>query len=224
MPGSPTRTTKRPYRSTRRRQQAAATRTSTVAAATRLFADRGWSGTAMRDVAAEAGVSVETVYANFGSKTDLLLVAVDVAVVGVTDPEPLSQRREFAALGSGTFAERVDATARMLTEINQRSWGLRRAVVEGAVSEPLLAAKLRYLEERRRANIREGAEMVVGRPVDDDELDLLWVLLGAEVFQTLTQLGGRSVASYQSWLGGWLARLLGDGTRDADRGRQGRRR
>ena len=88
-----------------------------------------------------------------------------------TEPVPLSQRPEFAALGSGSVTDRIDAAARMLTGINRRTWGLRRALHEAAGSEPQLAARLHELERRRRDNIRQGVEMVVGRPVEDDVLD-----------------------------------------------------
>ena len=40
----------------------------------------------MRDIAKDAGVAVETVYANFGSKTELLMTAIDVGVVGDAEP------------------------------------------------------------------------------------------------------------------------------------------
>jgi AcrR family transcriptional regulator len=73
---------RRAYRSARSRQQAAQTRTVVLAAATALFGDRGWSATGMRDVANEAGVAVETVYANFRTKAELLLAAIDVGVLG----------------------------------------------------------------------------------------------------------------------------------------------
>jgi AcrR family transcriptional regulator len=199
---------RRPYRSAHRQQQAAQTRALVLAAATSLFADRGWSATGIRDIAREAGVAVETVYANFRSKTELLLAAIDVGVVGDVEPVPLSQRPEFAALGVGSFADRVAAAARLLTGINQRTWGLRRALSEAAVGEPQLAAKLDELESRRRDNIRQGVEAVVGRPVDNDALDGLWVVLGADAFHLLTGVGGRSVQAYERWLATMIRRLL----------------
>ena len=203
---------RRPYRSTRRQQQAAETRALVLAAATSLFADRGWSATGMRGIAEEAGVSVETVYANFGSKTELLLAAIDVGVVGDTEPIPLSERPEFAALGHGSITDRIEAAARMLTEINRRTWGLRRTLTEAAGGEPQLAAKLHELERRRRDNIRQGVEMVVGRPVEDDVLDGLWVVMGADVFCLLTQVGGRPADDYERWLATTIRRLLSRGT------------
>lgn len=199
---------RRPYRSPRRRQQAAETRALVLAAATTLFADRGWSATGMRDIAKEAGVAVETVYANFGSKTELLVTAIDVGVVGDVDPVPLSQRPEFAALGIGSLAARISAAARLLTGINQRTWGLRRALNQAAGSEPQLATKLHELENRRRDNIREGVEMVVDQPVDDDVLDGLWVVMGADVFYLLTQIGDRPVEDYERWLATTIRRML----------------
>ncbi|MGH9133320.1 MAG: TetR/AcrR family transcriptional regulator, partial [Ilumatobacteraceae bacterium] len=74
--------TRRPYRSTRRKQQAARTRSDVLAAAVRLFAEHGWSGSTLAAIAREADVAVETVYGAFGSKKGLLRAAMDVAVVG----------------------------------------------------------------------------------------------------------------------------------------------
>lgn len=199
---------RRPYRSARRRQQAEETRALVLAAATSLFADRGWSATGMRDIAEEAGVAVETVYASFGSKTDLLLRAIDVGVVGDAEPVALSQRPEFAALGVGSLADRINAAARLLTAINRRTCGLRRALNEAGGSEPQLAAKLHELEQRRRDNIHQGVEIVLDRPVDDDVVDALWAVMGAEVFYLLTQIGGRPVEDYERWLATTIHRLL----------------
>ena len=92
---------KRSYDSPRRRAMAADTRVVVLEAAARLFAERGWSGTSVRDVAREAGVSVETVYASVGSKTKLLTRAIEVGVVGDDEPVPLAERPEFVALGRG---------------------------------------------------------------------------------------------------------------------------
>lgn len=201
---------RRAYQSVRRQQQAAQTRALVLTAATSLFGDRGWSATGIRDIANEAGVAVETVYANFRSKTELLLAAIDVGVVGDAEPVPLSQRPEFAALGVGSFDDRVAAAARLLSGINQRTSGLRRTLGEAAASEPELAARLVELENRRRTNIQQGAEMVLGRPVDDDELDALWAVMGADIFHLLTQIAGRRVDSYEHWLAQIISRLLVD--------------
>src|SRR3712207_5019967 len=63
---------KRPYDSSRRRAQAAATRSDILRAAQRLFETRGYAGTTMEAIAAEAGVALKTVYAAFETKSGLL--------------------------------------------------------------------------------------------------------------------------------------------------------
>jgi AcrR family transcriptional regulator len=199
---------RRAYRSPLRQQQAAETRAAVLAAATALFAARGWSGTGMRDVAREAGVSVETVYANFRSKTDLLMAAIDVGVVGDAAPVPLAERPEFAHLSDGDRADRVAAAARLITGINRRIAGLRRALGEGAASEPELAEKLAEAENRRRTNTKQGLELVTGRAVGDDECDGLWAITGVDVFHLLTGITGWSTSRYESWLTGVLGKLL----------------
>jgi AcrR family transcriptional regulator len=199
----------RTYTSVRRRQQAADTKALVLAAATRLFSERGWAGTGMRDIADEAGVSMVPLYAHFKSKSDLLIAAIDVGVVGDTEAVPLSDRPEFAAMGVGDRTQRITAAARMLTAINQRSWGLRRALVEGAGGDEQLRRRLHQLEARRRANIQAGVELLTGEPASDDLLDAMWVVMGAEPFELLTQVGGRSVEDYERWLAGTIRALVG---------------
>ena len=66
-----------PRRSTRRAQQALATRTDILRAARSLFVQRGYAGTSMADIAAEADVAVQTIYASCGSKGALVIALVD---------------------------------------------------------------------------------------------------------------------------------------------------
>jgi AcrR family transcriptional regulator len=199
---------RRTYNSDRRRRQAEETRELVVAAATRLFGERGWSATGMRDVAKEAGVSVETVYANFRSKGDLLVAAVDVGVVGDAAAVPLAERREFAALADGSSAERVAAAARLLTAINRRTAGLRGALTEAAGGDASLRARLHELETRRRETSRVGIGLVVGGPVPDLLLDQLWVVTGVDAYLLLTRHGGHGDDDYEAWLGATIQALL----------------
>jgi AcrR family transcriptional regulator len=64
---------KRGYDSSRRQRQAAQTRADILAAARRLFAERGYAATTIEAIAAQAEVSEATVYAGFGSKRGILL-------------------------------------------------------------------------------------------------------------------------------------------------------
>jgi AcrR family transcriptional regulator len=199
----------RPYRSPRREQQAAQTRSAILDAAGRLFAESGWAGTGMREVARAAGVSVETVYANFPSKNDLLIAVLDVAVVGDTAPQPLDQRPEFTALASGTRRERVTAAARLVVGVHQRTAGVHRALHEAAASDEERDRKLRESEERRRADVEQGLSAVTGRAPTREERDGLWALLSVEVYHLLTGLSGWTAREYETWVADAIDRLLG---------------
>ena len=199
---------RRPYRSPRRELQAAETRAMVLAAAAGLFGERGWAATGMRDVARAAGVSVETVYASFRSKSDLLMAAIDVAVVGDTEPVPVDQRPEFAALGSGTRQQRARAAARLVTGINQRTAGVVLALREAAASDTELAQRMREREQGRRVNVEQGAALVAGRAITPEECDGLWAVLAVEVYHLLTDLRGWTPQQYENWLAGVIDRLL----------------
>src|SRR5260370_21567429 len=83
---------KRRYDATRRREQAAENRRRITAAAAELFAARGYAGTSLSEIAAGAGVAVQTVYAAFGTKVNLLKNAIDVSLAGDHAPVPMTSR------------------------------------------------------------------------------------------------------------------------------------
>jgi TetR/AcrR family transcriptional regulator of autoinduction and epiphytic fitness len=84
--------TKRKYVSHRRQAQARETQSQIVQASRRLFIERGYTGTTIEQIAVEAGVAVETVYATFGSKRAVLSRLVGASVVGDNEPVPLLER------------------------------------------------------------------------------------------------------------------------------------
>jgi AcrR family transcriptional regulator len=214
---------RRRYQSQRRAEQTAQTRTALLQTARELFGERGWAATGMRDVAARAGVAVETIYANVGSKTDLLLAALDITVVGDDLPIPLADRPEFAALGRGSLAQRARAAARLVRGINERTYGMQKALREAAAGDTELAGRLGEVDRRRRVNVTDGARLVAGRAVTDLERDGLWAVLSVEVFELLVHRSGWSGARYEQWLADTIIRLLDGGRRrnEADRARAG---
>src|SRR4051794_14401270 len=92
---------KRRYDSTRRREQAQENRRRILAAAHELFVTKGYGSTTIAEVAAAAGVAVETVYAAFRNKITVLHRVWDVAVGGDERDVHLLDRPEMRAV----FAE-----------------------------------------------------------------------------------------------------------------------
>lgn len=210
MKPTPSTAPKRRYRSNRRAAQAARTRADIVAAATRLFIERGYTGTSIAAVAAAADVAAETVYVTFQTKSALLLSVVDVAIAGDTRPASLEQRPEFLRLAHGSRSERIARAAQIITDISQRAATVDQVLREAAGSDPELAAVVADREGGRRDVLGRGMELVLGRPLDPTTLDGLWAVCSDQLYLILTRQGGWSPAQYRAWLGETLDRLTND--------------
>jgi AcrR family transcriptional regulator len=75
------------------RQELAAEETQRVIiqAATRLFLKRGYYATSIAQIAATAGVAVQTIYNSIGSKRDVLSRVLDHAAAGDRAPQPVPE-------------------------------------------------------------------------------------------------------------------------------------
>jgi AcrR family transcriptional regulator len=131
------------YRSARREKQAQSTRDDIVRAARTLFAERGYAGTSMNDIAAAADVAVPTIYASCGSKRELLLALLD-RIDEEADVPALNERMGQAR----TAQEVIAAGARLTRQINERCGDIIAALVSAAQVEPDVAEAL--TEGRRR--------------------------------------------------------------------------
>lgn len=195
----------RTYRSPRRALQAHETRVAVLAAARASFAEKGWAGTSIRDVAAAAGVSVETVYGSVGAKSALFAAAYDGAIAGDDDPTPIAERPAWRAMEAGaTFEERAGAAADLIAGIMQRSHQLERTLREGAASHPAMAALLAEDESNRRFDTRRGLAIVLQRPVSDEESDLFCAYTSPEVYDALVVRWGWSPERYRVQIVQWF--------------------
>jgi len=164
----------------------------------------------MRGVAREAGVAMETVYAGFGSKRQLLAAVMDVAVVGDDLPIPLAQRDFALELGVGTRKERVAKAAGMSAAISARTWDLVQALIQGSATDTELARRRADLDERRRREITRYFEQVASRPATLEQLDEVWLLTSAEVFHMLVHRSGWTPEQHEQWLADRLMGITSD--------------
>jgi AcrR family transcriptional regulator len=88
----------RRYSSEVRARQAARTRRRVLAAARALFADNGYAGTTVAQIARRAKVSLDTVYAGVGRKPDLLLAVIDMTLGSADEPIQAEQRAYVKAI------------------------------------------------------------------------------------------------------------------------------
>lgn len=198
---------KRRYRSAVREESARRTRRSIVAAATDLFAARGYIATSLADVAARAGVARPTVFASFGSKPALLRAVLDQALAGDDEPVPVGERPWFRPVWDApTQAGVLDAYATVCRLIAARAARMFEVVRRAADSSPEVDALWEALQRNRRT----GAASVVARlghlgPLrenlsPDQATDILWIFNDPVHYASLVLDRGWAEASFDRWL------------------------
>jgi AcrR family transcriptional regulator len=203
---------RRPYRSERRREQAAETRTRVLDAAAALFDAHGYEGTTIAAVAADAGVSAETVYARFRNKRTLLGELVERAVRG-GDPRPVpEQERPRALAAEPDRHEQLRLFAADIVRRLERAAPLVAVVAGAARAEPDLAELLATLHGTRRRNLATLVDALAAngplRLEREQALDTVWALTSPELYQLLVRVRGWSRRRYTAWLSDSLAALL----------------
>jgi AcrR family transcriptional regulator len=183
------------------------TRADIVAAATALFAGRGWKGTTIAGIAAEAGVAVDTIYASFGSKSALLAAAKETVKGGDEEQTPMFDRSGFRALRTGSRAERLTTAAHLIAELTARTAKLDAVWREAAAGDPAIAAELAEREAGRRSDLAHGMRLVLGKTLDDATLDGLWAITSPEMYEKLVLGRGWTREAYETWLVGTIDRL-----------------
>jgi AcrR family transcriptional regulator len=200
---------KRSYNSSRRSIQAAQTRDEVIRAAISQFSATGWAGTTLAAIAEAAGVSVETIYNGFGSKKGLLRAAMDAGVVGDTDPIPFVERSAYLDLGQGTLDERIARAADVVATTHARSAGVWQTIVEASSADAEVDSWRLELENGRRVDIGRSLELMLGRPVDEQLVAMIWIIYSPETYLKLVSDSGMSRAEYEAFVIDASKRLIG---------------
>lgn len=188
------------YHSPLRARQAAETRRAIVEAAIKLFGERGWAATTLPLVAAEAGTAVDTIYSAFGSKSGLLMAAIDVAIVGDDDPTAMVDRPELLLFAKGRRIERLRTGVRFTIGVYERSLPILKALREAAASDDTARARLAQYDEDRRNVMVAGLALILGGPAPDELVDAIWALVSPEVYTMLIDGRGWSSERTETWL------------------------
>src|SRR5579883_1013078 len=143
--------------------------------ATELFAERGYEGTSMNDVAARVGMRKASLFYHFATKDLLYEAVLDRLVSGFA----LTLARAYA--GEGTFAERLGSAAETMTEaLASQQFAarllLREAMDWGPVMRGKLHGAVNDVLEVGAAFVRAGQE--AGEFVDGDAKQLVLTALG----------------------------------------------
>ncbi len=199
---------RRPYASTLRTEQAAATRTRILESARTLFVDKGYPATTLTQVADAAGVAADTVLHVFGSKKGLLTAVLDVTIGGDEDDVPVLDREGPQAMRRETDQSRqIAMLARGITEQLKRIRPVDDILRSAALVDPDARALRDDLQLRQR---REAMTQVVSwvaangvlkdKMSIDEATDIVWAITSPEVHQLLCDGCGWDADHYQAWL------------------------
>jgi AcrR family transcriptional regulator len=188
---------------------AAETRAAILRSARTLFLASGYSSVTVSQIAAAAGVAVQTVYSSAGGKTAILAALLAPAMHDPIVGEVLDS--VVAATDPRTV---VDVTAAGIRQAHERHWDILFGLLHGGLGEP---AAMEVHDEGIQAFVAalaKVADRLVAlealRPEVDHTLavDLLWFYLGQRSWFLLVGERGWDFDRAEQWLAGSARQAL----------------
>jgi AcrR family transcriptional regulator len=199
---------RRGYTSTVRENAARQTKQQLLDVAERLFLEAGYTETTIAAIAAEAGVSPQTVYNSFGTKAALLKRLYDVRLVGDDELVPLSGRPEMIALRAVTEPrELVRGYLAIGATLFSRVGPLMRLIAAGAMAgDSELAEMLATTAGERLIGADNIARMLAelgalrGDVSVEEARDVIWSMTSIDVWDLFGRQRGWTVDRLAGWL------------------------
>ena len=189
----------RRYESPRRAEQAQQTRAAVTDAAKRLFLRDEFAATTIAAVAAEARVSVETIYKGFGGKPGLVRAICENELAGgeqrtrlpLTEPDPGTIIRGWGRL-SAEVAPRVAPILLLL-----RAATATDPVMAGLQAE-MDAGRLRRMT-RNASHLAEAGHLRDGITVQH-AAEIMWAYTSPELYEMLVLARGWPLEHYSDFI------------------------
>jgi AcrR family transcriptional regulator len=195
----------RPYNSARRQEQARQTREAIIATARRLFLSDGFVPTTVAAIAAEIGVSADTIYKSFGGKPGLVRAICDEALAGegrvhaetrsdalqATEPDPRQIIRGWGEL---------------TTEVAPRVAPILLLVRAAASVDPEMASLQSEMDAQRLERMTHNAgSLASGGHLRDGVTveaagEVLWTYSSPELYELLVLTRGWSLSRYADFI------------------------
>ncbi|NLU61226.1 helix-turn-helix transcriptional regulator [Rhodococcus sp. HNM0563] len=209
---------KRTYSSPLRDEAARRTRTTIRNAAATLFERSGYVSTTVKQIAAEAGVAVRTVFTAFPEgKAQLFREALDAAVTGDAADADLGapgSPQSRSPRASGAAAAVIDQVVGYGAAMLERAGGLLITSIESSGADPDM---LRFAEDDARATAENARTLAEGLHRSgwlrtdvtvDHAADVLYTLSSPQVHALLRRDCGWDVDRYRTWLADTLRTTL----------------
>jgi len=208
---------RRTYDASHRQARAAETRQKILEAARGLILAKGYRATKIADIAAEAGVNLDTVYELVGRKSVVLRELIEQAISGIGRPVIAEERDYVKAIQQEPDpAKKLSLYANAVCKVQGRMAPLFLALRDASSTEPEAQQVWREISERRADNMRKlvrdirgSGRLRAGLSVDQ-AADVVWAMNSSELYVLLTVERGWSSRRYASWLADAWCRLLLD--------------
>jgi len=191
----------------RRAQKALATRRRILKAAETLFAAHSYAATTIAAIAEQADVTVQTVYAVFGTKRAVLSELLATRVVGDEDATPLNDRDDWRAMVAETDPHRQLALlAAIAARIGERMGALYDVLAGAAGSDPEIADMHRRHQQRRYDDQQQVAGSLARKGAlrpglsEAHATDIMWAVANPTMYQRLVAECRWTADEYERWL------------------------
>jgi AcrR family transcriptional regulator len=204
---------KRRYNSSGRQAQARRSREAILDAAQRQFLQGGYAATTIAAIAAEAGVSVETIYKAFGGKPGLVRAIYQRGLAG-QEPVPAFQRSDAMRERETDPKAIMRNWGALASEVSSAVSPIMRLVRAAAVSDPEMAALLRAANDTRQERARHHARFLKQRGYLRQGIslaqatDILWTCTADELYDLLVVQRGWSLPRYARFLADYMIATL----------------
>jgi AcrR family transcriptional regulator len=203
----------RRYDSSRRRRSAHATREAVVDAARRLFLEQGFATTTVAAVAIEAGVSSETVYKSFGSKSGLVRAICEAALAG-EGPTHAERRSDDLQRTETDPRAIVRGWGTLTAEVAPRVTPILMLLDSAVAGDPEMATLRAELDEQRWNRMQHNARTLAAgghlRPGVglDTATDVLWAYTAPGLYELLVLRRGWSAECFGAFVADAVAAAL----------------
>jgi len=200
--------TSRPYRSNLREERALETRVRIRRSARQLFAKNGFSETTIAEIAEDAGVAPQTIYAVFGSKGGIV-----AAILEDLEETARQDARVAEMIAEEDPPQQLRLFVSWIRTLYEQGAPVIRAAL-AAQSDPDVAALSNRGDENRLRGTGQITQIWAKRRAlredlkQDEAAQRLWLLTSVEQYLLATDKLGWSPAQYEQWLGDLLEHEL----------------
>jgi len=204
---------RRRYDSSGRQERARQTRDQITDVARDMFLSRGYAETTVAAIAAEAHVSVETIYKSFGGKSGLVRAIIERGLLG-TEPIPAYERSDHIRDTEPDPRRIFAAWMAFGAELQPVVFPILRLVRDASASDPELAPLLEEIDahrlERMTVNARgllDAGHLRSGITLKE-AADICWTCSSPELYELLVIRRGWTTERYGQFVAEVLAGTL----------------